>query len=142
MSSSPDSSRRTGGPPGNQFVPGISGNPRGRPKGKKNKGTIVRNIAQETHVVKVGGQSRSLTHAELIFMVLQKRALEGDRSSAKLLDKYRDQFSSSENQFPDCGFLVVPEAYTEETTPLPIEDVEDDDDPVKCGGLVWRSADD
>ena len=84
-------------------------------------------------MVKIGGESRRLSHAELLFVVLQNKALDGDRRSAQLLDKYRDRFSSSENQFPGCGILVVPEQYTAETDPLPVEDVEDDNEPIRLG---------
>ena len=69
-------------------------------------------LTDVTHVVKIGGQSRRLSHAELLFVVLKNKALDGDRRSAQFLDKYRDQFSSSENQFPGGGVLVVPEPYT------------------------------
>ena len=115
MSGAGSSSGRPGGPPANRFAPGTSGNPKGRPKGKKNKRTIVRRVAQETHVVSIGGQSRRLSNAELLFVVLQNKALDGDRRAAQLLDKYRDRFSSSEKQYPGCGVLVAPEQYTAET---------------------------
>lgn len=133
-----DSSERPEGSASHQFTPGQSGNPKGRPKGKKNRKAIVQAIGRETHVVATDGGARRYTNAELLFVALKKMALQGNRRAAKLLDKYNDRFSPSEIETSQYGVLVVPAPVTIETTTLPIEDVEDDDDPVRDGEIGIR----
>lgn len=95
-------------------------------------------IGRETHVVATDGGARRYTNAELLFVALKKMALQGNRRAAKLLDKYNDRFSPSEIETSQYGVLVVPAPVTIETTTLPIEDVEDDDDPVRDGEIGIR----
>ena len=109
-----------------RFQPGRSGNPQGRPRGSKSMKTIVQKTAHERHNVTENGRQRTLSTVELIITVIQRKALEGNLQAKKLVDALRDEFSPQEANSNGCGVLVVPEAATPETTPLKIEDVNQD----------------
>jgi len=70
-----------------------SGNPDGRPRGARNRQTIVRQVARETHtVIEEGHQTRRST-LELVLIRLRNMAMEGKNSRAtaelfRLLEKY------------------------------------------------------
>ena len=62
-----------------KFLPGQSGNARGRPKGSKNRVTLLKLMAEEA--VREGGTKDMLKVAQLII----EQALEGDARSQKLV---------------------------------------------------------
>ena len=70
-----------------QFKPGQSGNPKGRPRGKKNASSIVQELLMTPTNVTVNGQSKNLpAYAGAVLATLQK-AMQGDpRSLSKVLD--------------------------------------------------------
>ena len=83
-----------------------SGNPDGRPRGAKNRQTIVRQVARETHTVIEDDRRRSTL--ELVLIRLRNMAMEGKNSRAtaelfKLLEKYEPQMMN-----PDAGVAVMP----------------------------------
>lgn len=98
--------------------------------------TIVQTVAHERHQVMLGGEKRSLSTVELVFAVIQRKALEGDLAAKRLLDQMRDEYSPQEANSKGVGCLVVPEGCTPETTFLPIEDVETGE--VKKPGVPFR----
>lgn len=69
-----------------QFKPGQSGNPKGRPKGRKSFSTILVEELSERLIVKEGCKTRRLTKMEAVVKQLVSKALKGDpRALAELL---------------------------------------------------------
>ena len=81
-----------------RFKSGESGNPKGRPRGSKNRKTIVRQIANEMHTVTENGQRRRLSTLALMLLALRNQALAGNvrafRAYKKLVAKYEPQETS------------------------------------------------
>ena len=68
-----------------KFKPGVSGNPRGRPKGSLNVGKVLERTLLETVVVNEGGQRRTISKLEAAVKQLTNKAASGDLSAVKLL---------------------------------------------------------
>ena len=91
-----------------------SGNPRGRPKGAKNRKTIVRTVANEMHTVIENGTRRRLSTIELVLLRLRNMALEEKNIREfeelhRLIKAYQPQ--EADDRF---GYLVVPAEMTQE----------------------------
>ncbi len=90
-----------------RFKPDQSGNRRGRPRGSKNRKTIVREIANEMHTVTEDGQGRRRSTLELMLLALRNLMAEGNvrasRAYNKTLAKYEPQDSRRK-----YGYLVMP----------------------------------
>ena len=72
-----------------RFRPGQTGNPKGRPKGRKNEATITREILNSKVKVRTGNTVRSMTVLEAMLRGFADRALKGDTKAASfLLDRY------------------------------------------------------
>ncbi len=104
----PDYTVGYGNPPlKGRFKAGQSGNRRGRPRGSKNRKTIVREIANEAHAVTEDGQRRQRSTLELILLTLRNLMAEGNvrpfRAYKKYLAKYEPQDSRRK-----YGYLFVP----------------------------------
>lgn len=87
-----------------------SGNPKGRPKGSKNRKTIVAEIANEVHNVGRDGQRHSTLY--LVLRQLRNMALEGKNGRAfeeyyRLLQAYQPEVVGS-----NAGYLVAPAPMT------------------------------
>ena len=85
-------------PEHSKFKKGQSGNPNGRPKGSRNRATLVREWLEVTQNIKnpLTGEVEPLQQQDLIILALIKRARNGDVNAAKeLLDsahgKLKDQ---------------------------------------------------
>src|SRR6516164_7045004 len=72
-------------PSGSRFKPGQSGNPKGRPKGTKNRITIFNQALNERVVVMERGRRKSITKQEAIFKQLVNRAASGDHRATQLV---------------------------------------------------------
>jgi hypothetical protein len=69
-----------------QFQKGRSGNPKGKPKGRKNTKTMIRDIAFAPIEIQVQGKTQKITAYEATLMKLRQGALSGDfRSAAHIL---------------------------------------------------------
>ena len=91
-----------------------SGNPRGRPKGAKNRKTIVRTVANEMHTLIENGTRRRLSTLELVMLRLRNMALEGKNVRAfdelhRLIKAYGPQEADKRH-----GVLVAPALLTDE----------------------------
>ena len=84
------SSRRAsrGNPPKHtRFRKGISGNPKGRPKGSKNLSTYILEAARDQVSATVGGKVRRITKIQATAMQLATKAAGGDQTATnRLLD--------------------------------------------------------
>ena len=85
-----------------------SGNPKGRPRGSKNRKTIVKTVANEMHSVGENGKRRRLSTLDLVLLRLRNLALEGKSVRAidelhRLLKVYQPQEARVRG-----GVLVVP----------------------------------
>ena len=92
-------------PTASQFK--TSGHRNGRPKGSKNRKTVVTQVANETHAVVEGDVRRRRSTVELVVLTLRNAALEGKNTQAideihRLLKKYEPQSTGN------VGWLVVP----------------------------------
>ena len=91
-----------------------SGNSKGRPKGSKNRNTIVKAVANEMHSVLENGKHRRLSTLALVLLRLRNMALEEGNDRAfeelhRLIKAYQPQETND-----DAGCLVVPAEMTQE----------------------------
>jgi len=74
-------------PAATQFQKGQSGNPKGRPKGRKSVGKILRDALHRTIEVREADRVRTMSKIQAVIEVNLNKALKGDhRSFAKLMD--------------------------------------------------------
>jgi hypothetical protein len=69
------------------YKPGQSGNPNGRPKGRKNRSTIARQWLEVNQSLKnpITGENETMSQEDLMTLALIKKAREGDVSAYKAL---------------------------------------------------------
>ena len=68
-----------------RFKPGQSGNPRGRPKGRKNFQTILNEILSQKVTIREGDKIRKVTKAEAVAMTLTNHAMKGNAKAITTL---------------------------------------------------------
>ncbi len=79
----PDYEVGYGKPPGSpRFQKGRSGNPKGRPKGRKNEPPYESVLGQMV-TIREDGQERRVTAAEAFLLHISKRGLDGDSAAAR-----------------------------------------------------------
>src|ERR1700687_2743987 len=61
-----------------KFMPGFTANRRGRPKGSKNRHTVIREVLAEVVPVQLGGRKKRIPTSEAAIRVLVKKALSGE----------------------------------------------------------------
>jgi hypothetical protein len=83
-------------PRARQYKPGQSGNPKGRPKGKQNTDTVIREILDRKVEVRVGGALRKITVRQAILTRFAEDALKGNPKSAAFLFNRYDALNSEE----------------------------------------------
>jgi hypothetical protein len=78
-------------PRANQFKPGQSGNPKGRPKGAKSEATILHELLQQKIDLNHRGKTRKITILEAMLRRIAEDSLKGNtRSAAFLLNRLRE----------------------------------------------------
>ncbi len=87
---------------------------------------IAQSVAREQVIVKEDGVSYRMMTVEAILKVIQREALSGDLRAKQLMDKVREKYGVDDDDGGGYGYLVVPEAYTLENCPFPIEDVDEE----------------
>jgi hypothetical protein len=85
-------------PKSTQFKAGQSGNPRGRPKGARSIGAILRDVIKRRIVVTENGRTRRIPVLEVMLHRLTNDAMRNDQSAMKflllLMDRYAEKSES------------------------------------------------
>jgi len=68
-----------------RFRPGASGNPAGRPKGKRNLATVLEKSLQEKVVISENGTRKTITKLEAAVKQLVNKAATGDLNALRQL---------------------------------------------------------
>jgi hypothetical protein len=82
-------------PTATRFKTGKSGNPKGRPKGSRPVGSILRDIIEQKVSVTEGGKTRKIPALEVMFRRLANDAMRSDQKAIKLLLSLVDRYSES-----------------------------------------------
>src|SRR5271165_1826449 len=72
-------------PAAHRFAPGVSGNPKGRPKGSANLATVLERTLREKVIVNEGGRRKTISKLEAAIKQLINKAASGDHAALKLL---------------------------------------------------------
>lgn len=112
-------------PSKSQFREGQSGNPRGRPRGTKNKATILKEIASEEHFVTVRSGKQKIATIDLLFMRLRELALQGDEKALEAFTAWNTRLEDEAEARWTVGLWVSEGTYGREDSPLQIEEVEE-----------------
>jgi len=72
-------------PKASQFTQGNSGNPKGRPKGKRNVATLLDAVLNEKVIINENGRKRKVTKLEASLKQVVNSATTGDLPSMRLL---------------------------------------------------------
>jgi hypothetical protein len=97
-----------GKPPSeSRFKAGVSGNPKGRPKGSRNMATLFIQIMQEPIMVTENGRSRKMTRIEAVFRQMVNKAHSGDQRAMREIVQLQRVFEAAEP--------------SEETSPVSLE---------------------
>ena len=78
-----------------QYRPGQSGNPKGRPRGRRNTKTIIERVLEEPVSVRLGEKTRTLPMFEAILYAQAARAVQGDVRSAGFVFDLAEDFMDS-----------------------------------------------
>ena len=78
-------------PKKHHFKPGNNANPKGRPKGAKNRKTIVRDELQSELRVKEGGKTRKITKLDFIVKNTVNGAMKGDHRAREQVLKWAER---------------------------------------------------
>jgi hypothetical protein len=98
-----------------QFKRGQSGNPRGRPAGSKNLGTLVSEALNEPVIVVENGGRRKISKREAIIKQLVNRSAKADWRAIKiLLDIVRELESQIEPETAESSFSAADEKVIEQ----------------------------
>jgi hypothetical protein len=86
-------------PRANQFTPGKSGNPKGRPAGAKSEATILQDLLRHKIGLSVRGKTRRITLHEAILRRIAEDCLKGNtKSAAFLLNRYHVMTSNEPDE--------------------------------------------
>lgn len=95
-------------PVANQFKPGSSGNPKGRPKGARGLKTDLKAELSKKVAVMEGGKKHMMRKQEVIVNQLTSKAAKGDlKAIAKVIDVIRDAFGLEDEEIRGAARLSV-----------------------------------
>lgn len=102
-----------------RFQKGQSGNPKGRPKGSKNMGTLLGEVLAQKVTVTENGQNRRIPYKEAFVRRLAAKGIEGSTRDmlafAKALDEHLpDEFETPQEPHTIVVEYVLPEGKTVE----------------------------
>ena len=83
-------------PKANQFKPGKSGNPKGRPRGAKSRDAMLRELLSSKITMRRDGKVRKITVMEGIFHKMVEDSLKGNIKSATFLLNQLASIASNE----------------------------------------------
>jgi hypothetical protein len=72
-------------PKSTRFKPGQSGNPRGRPRPKKDQSAFLREALEQNLQIAVRGKMHTISALEAIYRLIVNLALKGELKAVKLL---------------------------------------------------------
>ena len=78
-------------PIANQFKQGVSGNPRGRPKGSRNIRSAAQKVFTSEVVVRQGGRTRRISRIAAILLKLSEKALQGNERAAQTSTQWAEK---------------------------------------------------
>ena len=96
-----------GKPPENtRFKKGVSGNPKGRPRGRLNVATVFMKTLRERVVINENGQRRKVSKLEAAVKQLVNKAASGDQRSMRLLVDLARDAENKQNAGADQQQLI------------------------------------
>lgn len=98
-------------PKNHRFKKGSSGNPKGRPKGKRSRKAIIERVLLEKRVIEIDGRLRELTIIELVVLALRQEAIKGKAKAFKTYRSVEVRYGPQENK-SKAGYLVIPYVET------------------------------
>ena len=111
-----------------RYKKGESGNLGGRPRGSRNRKSIIAKIMFEITSYREGGKSKEATKLELLLRVIQTKAAKGDMAALKLYEQLIGGSEDEEEQQPS-GVLIAGRKMTEEEWEAKYGRAEDDINP-------------
>ncbi len=94
-------------PRATQFASGKSGNPRGRPKGSRTVGAILRDILKQKIAVTENGKARRLAALEVMLRRLVNDAMRSDAKAMKLLLALVERYAETTEAKVQLGELLA-----------------------------------
>jgi hypothetical protein len=79
-------------PKATQFAAGKSGNPKGRPKGSRSVGAVLKDILQQKIAVTENGKTRRIPALEVMLRRLANDAMRSDPNAIRLLLPLIDRY--------------------------------------------------
>lgn len=96
-------------PPNHQFPKGVSGDPKGRPKGSKNHSTIVKEALAKKTTATLEGKPVKMTMLEVMILGQINKAAKGDTRAFKaMMDEARKAEVIDSNGNLSHGAVYVP----------------------------------
>src|SRR3984893_16408149 len=94
-------------PKATQFAAGKSGNPKGRPKGSRSVGAVLKDILQQKIAVTENGKTRRIPALEVMLRRLANDAMRSDPNAIRLLLSLIDRYSDSPDANNVTGTVVI-----------------------------------
>jgi hypothetical protein len=87
-----------------KFSKGVSGNPKGRPKGSKNLTTLIEEAARDHVSVEIDGKTRKISALQAIVTQLASKAARGDQKAmVEFLDRIAEiEARDKPSEYPLC----------------------------------------
>ena len=105
-----------------RFKAGKSGNPKGRPRGRKNLRTILDNVLKERVTLREGDQSRVVSKAEALVLKQVNGALTNDHKAAaavllmlRVMGHFDEELTAESNLLPPDQQDALVRDYYERT---------------------------